>query len=304
MMVQGGLGVPELLYEGAGLLEGPLWDSGTNTLLFTDASGGGVWRVDPAFAAAGNPLECVIPHRKGVGGLAAHEAGGLVLPGKDVIWRHGDNRITLIANDPAWGLNRFNDITTDSFGRIYAGALDYDPLQPDKPRNPGKLFVVDLDGAVREVDDGLGVANGIASSPDGKLLYVADTSERTIWVYDVDARGDLHAKRRFGAFGDGEPDGLAVAVDGSVWVAVRSPGTIGVFADGVRVRQYNVHSHPTSLCFGGADMRDLYVTTSGSTGKDGSVIGQVWKFRAPVAGLPCTPAKVALLGNGRSGSGC
>jgi D-xylonolactonase len=294
MIVQGELGILELLHEGAGLFEGPLWDAGTNSLLFTDASGGGVWSLDPGLVSTGNPALCVVPHRKGVGGLAAHAAGGLVMPGKDVIWRHGERRATLIANDPAWGLNRFNDITTDSLGRIYAGALDYDPLQPDKPCNPGKLFVVDLDGSVREVDDGLGVPNGIATSPDGKLLYLADTSERAIWVYDVDAQGDLSGKRRFGEFGDGEPDGLAVAVDGSVWVAVRSPGSIGVFANGQRIKQFDIHSHPTSLCFGGANMRDLYMTTAGGTDKEGLIVGQVWKMRAPVAGLVCSPARVTL----------
>lgn len=294
MIAQGALGILELLHEGPGLFEGPLWDAATSTLLFTDASGGGVWRCDPNFCSTGNPVECVIPHRKGVGGLAAHASGGLIMPGKDVIWRRGEDRATLIANDPAWGLNRFNDISTDRLGRVYAGALDYDPEQPDKPRNPGRLFIVALDGSVRQVDEGLGVPNGIATSPAGDLLYLADTSGRTVWVYDVDAHGDLHNRRPYGEFGDGEPDGLAVAVDGSVWVAVRSPGSLAVFAGGKRVKQFAVHTHPTSLCFGGADMRDLYMTTSGGTGKDGGIVGQVLKLRSPVAGLLRMPAQVRV----------
>lgn len=296
MTGQDALGTLELLHEGPGLLEGPLWDHATGTLLFTDASGGGVWRIDPDGLRGEMVPECVVPHRKGIGGLAAHAAGGLVLAGKDVIWRRGEDRASLIANDPAWGLNRFNDITTDSAGRVYAGALDYDPQHPDKPRNPGRLFMVDLDGSVRQVDGGLGVPNGIATSPAGDLLYLADTSARTIWVYDVDARGDLHRRREYGEFGDGEPDGLAVAIDGSIWVAVRSPGSVSVYAAGQRVSRFDVHSHPTSLCFGGADMQDLYMTTSGGKGRDGSIVGQVCRLRAPVAGLACTPAQVRVAG--------
>ncbi|WP_397589151.1 SMP-30/gluconolactonase/LRE family protein [Sphingorhabdus sp.] len=280
----------ELLYEAPGLFEGPLWDQTSGTLIYTDASGGGVWRIDPT--TCNN--ECVVPHRKGIGGLAAHSEGGFIMAGKDVIWRRGEDRGVLIANDPAWGLNRFNDLTTDPAGRVYAGALDYDPEQPDRPRNPGRLFVVDLDASVRQVDDGLGVPNGIAISPAGDLLYLADTSARMIWVYDIDSRGDLHGRRSYGEFGDGEPDGLAVDVNGALWVAVRSPGSLSVYAGGERVARYEVHSHPTSLCFGGSDLRDIYLTTSGGIGKDGNGVGQVYRLRAPVAGLACAPARVLV----------
>lgn len=289
------LGEMEVLHEMPGLLEGPLWDEASQSLLFTDASGGGVWRIDPASRA----LDCVVPHRRGVGGLAAHADGGLVLAGKDVIWRRGEDRAVLIANDPAWGLNRFNDLTTDGAGRVYAGALDYDPEQPDRARNPGRLFLVDLDGTVRQVDDGLAVPNGIAVSPAGDLLYLADTAERVIWVYDVDQYGDLHRRRAYGAFGEGEPDGLAVDGDGALWVAVRSPGSVSVYAGGERAACFDVHSHPTSLCFGGPDLRDLYLTTAGGMSKDGAIVGQVCKLRAPVAGLPCTPARVRATGEGQ-----
>lgn len=94
----------ELLHEAPGLFEGPLWDQGTSTLIYTDASGGGVWRIDPTTCSN----ECIVPHRKGIGGLAAHAEGGLIMAGKDVIWRRGEERAVLIANDPAWGLNRLD----------------------------------------------------------------------------------------------------------------------------------------------------------------------------------------------------
>ena len=286
------LGTLAVLEERPALFEAPLWDEGTGTLLYTDAAGGGVWRVDPSSHA----VSCVVSHRKGIGGIAAHAFGGLIMGGRDVIWRRGEERVVLIANDPAWGLNRFNDIGTDPAGRLYAGALDYDPAEPDRPRNPGRLFVVDLDGSVRQVDDGLAVPNGIATSPDGGVLYLADTAARAVWAYDVDSHGDLHRRRTQIAFSEGEPDGIAMASDGALWVAVRDPGSISVFSDGALQLRFEAHTHPTSLCFGGADLHDLYLTTSGSTGPDGGLVGQVCKLRSPVAGQRRTPARIALAG--------
>ena len=286
------LGELAVLEERPALFEAPLWDGASGTLLYTDAAGGGIWRVDPASCA----VSCEVPHRKGIGGIAAHAAGGLIMGGRDVIWRRGEERVVLIANDPAWGLNRFNDIGTDPSGRLYAGALDYDPAEPDRARNPGRLFVVDLDGAVRQVDNGLEVPNGIATSPDGSVLYVADTAARTVWAYDVDRHGDLHRRRAHIAFSQGEPDGIAMASDGTLWVAVRDPGSLSVFSGSSVVARLEVHTHPTSLCFGGADLRDLYLTTSGSFGAHGTPVGQVCKLRAPVAGQPRTPARMALEG--------
>lgn len=286
------LGAMTVLEERPALFEGPLWDESTGTLLYTDAAGGGVWRVDPA----GQVVTCVVPHRKGIGGLAAHAVGGLILSGRDVIWRRGEERVVLIQNDPAWGLNRFNDIGTDPAGRLYAGALDYDPAEPDRPRNPGRLFVVALDGTVRQVDDGLEVPNGIAASPDGCVLYLADTAARTVWAYDIDRHGDLHHRRTHIAFSEGEPDGMAMASDGTLWVAVRDPGSLSLVSAKGLVARLEVHTHPTSLCFGGTDLHDLYLTTSGSAGADGVPVGQVCKLRSPLAGQPRTPARIALSG--------
>lgn len=292
----GALGEVELLHEAPGLFEGPLWDPATSTLLYSNATDGGVWRVDPSNRA--NSL--IVPNRKGIGGLTAHASGGLVMSGREVIWRRGEERAVLIPNDPSWGLNRFNDICTDDAGRVYAGTLDFDPARPNGPNNPGKVFVADLDGSFRQLDDGIRVPNGMATSPNGKLLYLADTAAHTVWVYDVDSRGDLHRRRPYVEFEEGEPDGLAVAVDGSLWVAVREHGSVSVFSsDGAGSRlvsRFVPHAHPTSLCFGGADLRDLYLTTADDSHGLGAIVGQVYRMRSPVAGLPCAPARVPIEG--------
>jgi len=75
-------------------------------------------------------------------------------------------------------------------------------------------------------------------SPDGRLLYHADSGEHTVYVYDVKGDGSLSNRRSFASVRNGLPDGLAIDTDGSVWLAVAHAGQVVVFAaDGSIVRQ-------------------------------------------------------------------
>lgn len=101
--------------------------------------------------------------------------------------------------------------------------------------------------------------------------------------------------RPFARTDAGAPDGLAVAVDGSVWVAVAGGGCVCVFgADGaLRERLPVPLPMVTSVCFGGEDLKDLYVVT-GSDGAPTERAGSVFRTRVAVAGLPVPLARVAL----------
>jgi gluconolactonase len=93
------------------------------------------------------------------------------------------------------------------------------------------------------------------------------------------------------------PDGLAVAEDGSVWVASAGGGAVRVFdADGEERRPFQVpQPGVTSLCFGGDDLRDLYVVT-GTVGGPSDHTGSVYRVRVEVPGLPVPLARVSLAG--------
>ena len=84
-------------------------------------------------------------------------------------------------------------------------------------------------------------------------------------------------------------------MDGSVWVAMADGGRVDVFEPGGRLRRSIKCSLPmvTSVCFGGADLKDLYVVT-GSRGTDRDDAGTVFRSRADVAGLPITPAAITI----------
>lgn len=283
----------ETLATGFDLLEGPVWDP-RGGLLFSDAKAGGVYRLD-----ADGTVATVIPHRRGMGGLALHERGGLVVSGRNIAYKPldaGETRVLLEGDpggDPANGNVGFNDITTDAAGRVYAGSLGSSPFGAE--RKPGALFVIDRDGSVRRLAEGVKLTNGLGFSPDGKRLYHSDSGDQTVYVYDVAADGGVTNRRPFATLAEGIPDGLAVSEDGAVWVAAAYDSAVLVFEPDGTLRRRIAFPLPmvTSLCFGGDDLRTLYVVT-GSEGAPTERSGTVYRLRAGVPGLPVSPARVAI----------
>jgi gluconolactonase len=274
---------------GYGLVEAPVWSHEAG-LYFSDVLNGGVYRL-----GFDDHIDPVIPKRRGVGGMALHADGGLVVGGRNVAWV-GDDGETRVLLDPAAipGAIGFNDLTTDASGRIYVGSLAY-RVFADPPK-PGFLHVIDLDGSMRTLSDGVMLTNGLGFSPDGQRLYHSDARAALVRVYDVKADGSVGPWRQFATLGEGRvADGLKVASDGSVWVADARGGRVAVFEpDGAHRMDVAVPlPMVTSLCFAGDDLQDLYVVT-GSEGGPSEACGSVFKTRAPVAGLPLAPARVAI----------
>jgi len=220
-----------------------------------------------------------------------------VVGGRDIAWvsLKDDTSKTLLALDAIPGATGFNDLTTDAAGRVYVGSLAY-KVFGGGPIIPGHLHVIDLDGSMRTISDGILLTNGLGFSPDGKLLYHSDARAPLVRVYDVKADGSVGPWRKFASLGeDRVPDGLKVASDGSVWVADAHGGRVAVFnADGSHRRDIAVPlPMVTSLCFGGDDLRDLYIVT-GSRGGPRENCGSIFVMKADVPGLPLPPAKVRL----------
>lgn len=283
----------ETLARGYGLVEGPLWVPGRG-LMFSDVLNGGVFCL-----GTDGRVETVFEHRRGIGGLALHEAGGLVVSGRNVSFKpfDGGDTVVLLDRDPDAGNVGYNDLTTDAAGRIYAGSLGASPVFADG-REPaaGDLWLIDLDGSARVVGRDIRLTNGLGFSPDGCTLYHSDSAASTVWRYVVAGDGGLGPKEAFVHTEAGVPDGLAVAEDGSVWVALARGGH-GVAVFDVAGQRTGFVEIPepmcTSVCFGGEGLTDLYVV-SGSDGADSEAAGAVHCFDAPVAGCPVAPARVAL----------
>ena len=281
----------ERVATGYGLIEGPVWDAARG-LYFSDVLNGGVFLLDRA-----GKVTTAIEKRRGIGGMALHEAGGLVVGGRDIAWMSlkDSSSKSLLAQSAIPGAVGFNDLTTDAAGRVYVGSLAY-KVFGGEPIKPGHLHVIDLDGTMRTLSDGVMLTNGLGFSPDGRKLYHSDARAPLVRVYDVRPDGSVGPWRKFASLGeDRVPDGLKVAADGSVWVADAHGGRVAVFnPDGSHRRDIAVPlPMVTSLCFAGDDLRDLYIVT-GSRGGPNENCGSVFRMRSDVAGLALPPARVKL----------
>lgn len=280
----------ERVATGYGLIEGPVWDPAKG-LYFSDVPNGGVHLLDRT-----GKISQVVPKRRGIGGMALHADGGLIVGGRDIACvslADGTTR-TLLPLDAIPGATGFNDLTTDRAGRIYVGSLAFRVFGGEEPK-PGHLHVIDLDGTMRTLSDGVMLTNGLGFSPDGRRLYHCDARAGIVRVYDVNADGSVGAWKTFASLAPGGvPDGLKVATDGSVWVADAHGGRVAVFEPDGKHRQDVAVPLPmvTSVCFGGDDLRDLYIVT-GSRGGPHENCGSIFKTRVDVAGLPLPPARVA-----------
>ncbi len=282
----------EKLAEGYGLVEGPLWDDARG-LLYSDVLNGGVFCV-----TSNGDVSTVFEHRRGIGGMSLHEAGGLVVSGRNISFKpfDGGDTVTILDRDEDAGNVGYNDITTDAQGRVYAGSLGASPVFDDgrEPR-AGALYLIDLDGSARVVAEDVQLTNGLGFAPDGKVLYHSDSRRQTVFCYAVADDGTLGEKQAFAVTTKGAPDGLAVSEDGAVWVALAGGGGgVAVYEPSGEQREMVDIPQPmcTSVCFGGSDLRDLYVV-SGSDGS-GQNAGAVYRTRVDVSGLPVPPARVKI----------
>lgn len=276
------------LATGYGLIEGPVWDP-ERGLLFSDVLNGGVFCLE----RSGN-VEQLIEHRKGIGGMALHE-NGIVVGGRNIALKDFTNGSTQVLLDR--NLNNhnvgYNDLTTDSDGRIYAGSLGSPVFDTKATFRAGQLFLIDVDGSSRVVAEDVLLTNGLGFSPDGGTLYHSDSRRQAVFFYNVLSDGSLGAKLHFADIQKGSPDGLAVSSDGRVWVAIAGGASVIVLdPDGNLVDTLDVPlPMVTSLCFGGDDLCDLFVVT-GSDGTRDNNQGSVFRYVVDTPGLPIPIARV------------
>jgi D-xylonolactonase len=277
----------ELLASGYGLLEGPRVDD-QNRLVFSDVPNGGVFRRDPD-----GKIETLIPNRKGVGGIAFNEGGGLICSGRGLIYWNEATRQSrdLFTEWEGRQLKGLNDLQPDDHGGVYVGSLEFDALSDQKPI-PGNLFRVDPDGKIVKLWEGIEVTNGLGFSPDRKHLYHADSTTQAVWVYDVKADRTVTDRRIFAKVPEGWPDGLAVDAEGGVFVATVKSGEVVRFKPNgtIDFRLKVPAKFVTSVTFGGKDLSDLYIVTADNT-EDKAKKGTIWKTRSEIPGLAVPKAK-------------
>jgi Gluconolactonase len=184
----------------------------------------------------------------------------------------------------------YNDGKVDRAGRYWVGTYDAAESQPN-----GIFYRIEADGMTKVVDRGFVICNGPAFSPDNRTLYFSDTVGRRILCYALDRDGAISGRRTFFAFSleDGMPDGLTVDSAGNVWCALYGGAkVVCIDAEGkLKLSLALPTAMVTSLCFGGPELKTLYVTTGWAPGtteaiKAEDVGGAVFMRSVDVPGLP------------------
>jgi sugar lactone lactonase YvrE len=278
-------------------LEAPRADG--EAVWFSELLLGGLRRRSPD-----GRIETFLPEMTHVGGIALNADGAVICGGpRGLMWldpRSGRSGV-LLSEVAGEALPGVNDLYPDGKGGLYFGTLsrggDY-----GEPPGPTSLCHVDAEGRARRLRDGLSFANGIGLSPDGRRLYHSE-SLKAVFVYDVLPDGGLGEKAEFAPHDDS--DGLAVDAEGGVWVAGFASGEIVRYRpDGRLDRRVRLpHQVVTSLCFGGADGRDLYVTTGGNAGVEAMLKGELppseaglFHARTDIPGLPTPRTRFRIAG--------
>lgn len=237
----------------ARLGEGPNWHAAGGVLLWVDILAGEVHAYDPATGA-----DTVRHTAQHVGAARPRAGGGLVANLRDGVGLYGaDGAFRWLAERPVPGC-RGNDAAVGPDGALWAGTMRY-----DEAPGGGRLLRVRPDGETTTVLDDVTISNGIAWSPDERLMYYVDTPTRRIDVFDFDPGKGATRRRAFAAV-PGEPDGLTVDADGRLWVALWGGGRVLCYTPSGRLdRTVEAPAAQTTACaFGGPDLRDLYITTA------------------------------------------
>ena len=269
--------------------ESPTWDADTTSLWWVDAAGKALLRGS---LRDGSIARYVLPLSPSFIAAITKDA---VLFAADRGWYAlslSGESLTLLAepeNGPSeqW---RMNDGVVDFQGRIWTGSIGL----PRGDQSLGALYRWDADG-VHILADDLLTQNGLAISPDGRTLYLADShpSRAVIWAFDLEPiDGTLSDKRVFHTVQTGRPDGAAIDCEGGYWVALIDAGTVvRLNATGTITHRVTVPvSRPTNVCFGGDGMRQAFVTSM-RAGLDDDALerqpdaGTVFTFEAPFPGL-------------------
>jgi gluconolactonase len=267
----------ERLATGFVFTEGPLWHP-DGFYYFVDVRASMLYRITP-----GRPHEVVREKTGGGNGTTFDLQGRLILCEGDnrrVTRRAADDRFeVLVDRFEGKRLNRPNDVVCKSDGSIYFTDPGLRvPLAEREVEHAG-VYRIAPDGAVSLVAD-FEYPNGLAFSPDERLLYVANTRwAQYIHVLELDGDGRVLRRRIFADMSsdetDGVPDGMKVDVEGRVYCT--GPGGTWVFApDGARLGIIRTPEVPANLTFGGPDLRTLFFTARTS----------VYTLRARTPGQP------------------
>ncbi|WP_231182911.1 SMP-30/gluconolactonase/LRE family protein [Haladaptatus sp. DYF46] len=271
--------------------EGPLWHSTERRVYWGDIPTGRMFRYDPNTGEHEQFYDGDV-----VGGYTIQEDGSLLLfmeQGKVKRWKDGC-LTTVVDGICGEGDSRFNDVIADPKGRVFCGTM---PTED----HLGSLYRLDTDGSIVEVLDGMDIPNGMGFTPDRERMYVTESNERKIYLFDYEVEtGEISNQTTFVRTpeGDGVPDGLTVDSEGHIWSARYNGGGLYRFSpDGTQERKIDLPAKKTtSITFGGEEYADAYVTSGGGEDKEanGPAAGALFRVETGVTGVPEFRSRITI----------
>ena len=271
-----------VIEERFGVAESPIWDTATGTLFWCDIPAGTIHALDPQSGrrrhwSFGEPVASF--GLAGAGCLVVALVNSIILFKLDT----GERELVATINLPP-GVSRLNDGKVGPDGAFYVGSMD----RSSEPE--GALYRVDGTGRVGILTSGFSTSNGLAWTNDGQTMFHSDSQGKMFvdrWDFSPES-GTISNQRRLREhdLANGRADGGAFDILATYWSAAPSCSRINrIGLDGTLLGWVDLPVlKPTMPCFGGPDMRTVYVTSLDSglpeTGKDGIV-----SFRSDVPGL-------------------
>ncbi len=275
--------IPEIVANRACQIgSGPVWQPASSLLYWIDAHSGSLYSFDPAGAKS---VQVTIGEK--VLQLTRRDDGGLLLftAGGELKALQDPSPLQTLAGRLAWGPRSHVDAAAaDGQGRLYC-AVRF------AGKKSGSLYQVNADGTARKVLADIGCAYGLGFDAGSGSLYCCDAASRQILrlAHDMDS-GEVSAKRVILQVPEslGIPHGIAVDSKGFFWVPVWGGSCVLRFSpEGKEERRvYFTAKLLSGIAFGGADLRELYVVSSG--GEDlranGPGAGALFRLRPGVKG--------------------
>lgn len=223
--------------------------------------------------------------------LALREQGGLLLARRDGLFAFDAGQLTKLAEPPYDPTKqRFNDGKVGPDGAWYVGTID-------DARAPEAALYRCLPDGITQIQQGITTSNGLAWSLDGSRMYWADTKAHRVYRLAANGEGEREVFAQWPARDPaqsldayaGRPDGAAVDAEGCYWVAMyEGARLLRLSPSGELLQTLMLPARcPTMPCFGGADLRTLYITTAAEPAASAlPCAAAMLQLRVEVPGLP------------------
>jgi len=205
---------------------------------------------------------------------------------RGVVRQEPDGALVAQADLSAFDVQQWNEIAVDGRGYAYLNNIGFD--FPGGEFRPGLIAVTTPDGAVRQVADGLGFPNGMAVTPDGSVLIVAESYGHVLTAFDIAPDGGLANRRVWAQLGDAAaPDGICVDSEGAVWYAdVPNHRCVRVAEGGEALQTVDTGLGCFSCALGGPGGRTLFMVvgdwSKGAEMFTGDPTGRILTLDVPV----------------------